>query len=590
MATASLNVNVGASIKGLQDEFKKANRSLGGFQKQVKALGGVIAGAFAVREVVQFGKEAFLMSEKFKGIKSAFESLEGSDKLFKDIREATGGAVNKLELMQRSVQAINLGIDQNKLAKFFEFATIRAAETGESVDYLVDSIVKGVGRGSIQILDNLGISAQQLGKGFASASNKAEIVAKIIDQQLKKSSLTVADAVKGTDKLKASWDNLKLSFGNLLNTDGSKNLLSFLASIVDEVSSMVNQVKPKLIEFANFFITLYNESTEFRFAVEALKITFSLLWRTVKQFFENTFEGFAALAKIIASIIARDSVTVVRVIRDFGKNIIDDFRRNGEQTAREFIEGMRRVHSKEKIPLIPTEEEKKNVIKAYADLGQSAIQAFAVDKIGAFGPDMSDLQKTIDLFNQQKAAIDGVTNAYKMQKVQVSELSEMQIPMEEILRRIGKVMIDTSSIVQNLASTAFTSLGESFGAVLSGAANFGDSILKTFADFAKGLGQMLIQTGVAMLAARKLLANPITAIGAGVALVALASAFQARAQNSINSLGGGGSSGSLSRTGFNEQAIARRDKESMQLVASIKGTDLVFLLNKVQKNQTRTHG
>jgi hypothetical protein len=402
MATASLNVKVGASIKGLQDEFKKANRSISGFQKQMKALGGVIAGAFAVREVVQFGKEAFLMSEKFKGIKSAFESLEGSDKLFKDIREATGGAVNKLELMQRSVQAINLGIDQNKLAKFFEFATIRAAETGESVDYLVDSIVKGVGRGSIQILDNLGISAQQLGKGFASASNKAEIVAKIIDQQLKKSSLTVADAVKGTDKLKASWDNLKLSFGNLLNTDGSKNLLSFLASIVDEVSSMVNQVKPKLIEFANFFITLYNESTEFRFAVEALKITFSLLWRTVKQFFENTFEGFAALAKIIASIIARDSVTVVRVIRDFGKNIIDDFRRNGEQTAREFIEGMRRVHSKEKIPLIPTEEEKKNVIKAYADLGQSAIQAFAVDKIGAFGPDMSDLQKTIDLFNQQK--------------------------------------------------------------------------------------------------------------------------------------------------------------------------------------------
>ena len=48
------------------------------------------------------------------------------------------------------------------LASLFEFATQRAADTGEAVDYIVESLFRVYGRKSSLVLDNLGISAIQL--------------------------------------------------------------------------------------------------------------------------------------------------------------------------------------------------------------------------------------------------------------------------------------------------------------------------------------------------------------------------------------------------------------------------------------------
>ena len=48
--------------------------------------------------------------------------------------------------------------NKENLGSYLAFATKRAEETGQSVDYLVDSIIMGIGRKSPMILDNLGIS------------------------------------------------------------------------------------------------------------------------------------------------------------------------------------------------------------------------------------------------------------------------------------------------------------------------------------------------------------------------------------------------------------------------------------------------
>ena len=55
-----------------------------------------------------------------------------------------------------------MGIDIQKLPDLLKFASIRAMETGQSVDYMVSSIVTGLGRKSPLILDNLGLKLKDL--------------------------------------------------------------------------------------------------------------------------------------------------------------------------------------------------------------------------------------------------------------------------------------------------------------------------------------------------------------------------------------------------------------------------------------------
>src|SRR5690606_1833528 len=82
-----------------------------------------------------------------------------------------------------AVQFSNFGLPVEKLADGLAFARIRAAETGQSVDYLVNSITVGIGRQSPLILDNLGINARRVREEFAKTGNFAEAAFKIIAEE-----------------------------------------------------------------------------------------------------------------------------------------------------------------------------------------------------------------------------------------------------------------------------------------------------------------------------------------------------------------------------------------------------------------------
>ena len=75
MASTNLNVNIGANIKGLRAGMNKANSTLNKFKKTAIKTGGIIAGAFAARELAMFTKEAFKLSEQFIGIERGFQSI-----------------------------------------------------------------------------------------------------------------------------------------------------------------------------------------------------------------------------------------------------------------------------------------------------------------------------------------------------------------------------------------------------------------------------------------------------------------------------------------------------------------------------------
>jgi hypothetical protein len=82
-----------------------------------------------------------------------------------------------------------------------------------SVDYLVDSIITGLGRQSVMILDNLGISAAEIRDNMKDGSSMAEAVGKIINEQMGGAAVEIDKAATATERLTAAWTNFQLAIG-----------------------------------------------------------------------------------------------------------------------------------------------------------------------------------------------------------------------------------------------------------------------------------------------------------------------------------------------------------------------------------------
>ena len=179
--TAVLQLNNAKFKKGLTS----SQRALKAFQNQVKAVGSMIAGAFAVGAIASFSKEAFELASRAEGIERAFRKLNNPN-LLDDLKRGTRGTVSEINLMQAAVRAENFKIPLEKLGTFFDFATSRAIQTGESVDYLVESIINGIGRKSTLVMDNLGISAAELQEEIKRVGDFGLAAANIIEREMGK--------------------------------------------------------------------------------------------------------------------------------------------------------------------------------------------------------------------------------------------------------------------------------------------------------------------------------------------------------------------------------------------------------------------
>lgn len=222
--------------KVLDDLNKKSE----GLSSTFGSLGKQLAGAFAAAEVIrgisQFSQEAFKLGLKAEGVSKAFKELNNPN-LLSNLRKATRGTVDDLTLMQAAVRADKFKIPLDNLAKLFKFASIRARETGQSVNYLVDSIIDGIGRKSPLILDNLGLSAQELQKEFAKTGDFAKAVGNVISDSMKDSGKEILSNADKVDQLATSWENFKLNVGaslvdafGTLDTFGEK-----IESILDKL-------------------------------------------------------------------------------------------------------------------------------------------------------------------------------------------------------------------------------------------------------------------------------------------------------------------------------------------------------------------
>ena len=243
---SKIEVQVNANTKNLSKGLDKAKKETSKFGNQINKIGGLIASAFAVNTLVNFGKEALALAGKFEGIQKAYNKLDNTS-IF-ELREAVQGTVSDMELMRNTVVAATLGLEQSRMPELFAFAAQRANETGESVQFLVDSIVKGIGRKSPLILDNLGISAIALKEAMGGLSLEAASVADVTEAVSKIAKETTGDLSSLGDEAKtagqemqtltASWTNLMVEIG-LSQTETVGATSGILANVLNIVTAYV---------------------------------------------------------------------------------------------------------------------------------------------------------------------------------------------------------------------------------------------------------------------------------------------------------------------------------------------------------------
>lgn len=176
-------------------------------------LSGVITNATA--RLRELAAEGIRMAESADGVQRAFNKLD-SPGLLDNLRAATKGTVNDLQLMQAAVKARDFRIPLEDLGKYLAYAQLKAQETGQSVEYLTDSIIMGLGRQSKQILDNLGLSAAEISEEVAKAGDFVAGVTAIVDRQLASAGEAYVSAADKAAQATVSLENAQLRLGQAL--------------------------------------------------------------------------------------------------------------------------------------------------------------------------------------------------------------------------------------------------------------------------------------------------------------------------------------------------------------------------------------
>lgn len=544
--------------KGLQEGKKEIDK----FGNTIKKIGGALGVAFSVKKIVEFTHNTAELANKAKGVKAAFDKLN-SPNLLADLRRATSGTVDDLQLMQRAVQANNFKIPLDQLATYLNFATKRARETGQSVDYLVDSIITGLGRQSVMILDNLGISAAEIRDNMKGGASMAEAVGKIIKEQMPDATAEIDKAATATERLNTAWTNFQMAVGN-------------------ETSGIWNWMKGKGAVVLDYFTKVLNSENLSGLQKAASFNPFSgmMMIGAHRQAFRKDAEDAELIGPIPnPNAVAQPTNTETEAVKGLVQQLEAEIKakedlRNlsvNEVEIRQYNDEIKAL--KEKLKLLQMTTEEYNKYEASLDKSLKKVEGiFDVPKIKA------NTDAGLEILNQGVQAWQA--NNAKAVEQQAAALEAIEMLNQSITAGI------TGSLGE-LANAIAGVNGANIGTVVK-------TLLSPLADAAISAGLLVIGVGKAVEAFKTSLTTlqGPTAIAAGAALIAIgvaAKAGLAAIGNNPTQAGGYHAGNSTSYSGgYGVNAASYTPTaSSYTLTTKLQGQDLLLAIQRTQQNNRR---
>ncbi len=222
-----------------------------------KGAGMALGFAGELKDMVAQGIE---LAKAGEGVRLAFQRLGRGD-LLDGLREATHGTVTDLELMKAAVKFNDFKLPLDELGTMLAFAQQKAKDTGQSVDYMVDSIVTGLGRKSLMILDNLGLSAAEVKEKMAETGDMTKAVGEIIREQMSKAGDYVETAADRATKANVELENAMTRLGETFQplTDAANSMWTDIkVGALDLLNSAIKPLIDKLTEAGRLRAQLNN--------------------------------------------------------------------------------------------------------------------------------------------------------------------------------------------------------------------------------------------------------------------------------------------------------------------------------------------
>lgn len=201
------------------------------------------------QDFIRLGASLFIAYHWVKGAVKLFEdsaqqvdlrntltlSMENFVETMKEAREATAGTVSELEMMKSAALMSSFGLPMGQFAEQMGMVQKMAIRTGQSTEYLMESLARGVSRQSPLILDNLGlqISLTKAYETYAATLGKA--ASALTDMEKKEA--VMAEVMRQSAQLTKDVDIGASKAAQLQRLQA--NLLNDLRSVGEEVVSMV---------------------------------------------------------------------------------------------------------------------------------------------------------------------------------------------------------------------------------------------------------------------------------------------------------------------------------------------------------------
>lgn len=267
----------GKIIIDADDALKSTERLggvLGGFGKSLQTVGAVATAGLGIATGAVAGVGAAVLglaqdAAAIPGVTSAFETLTstmdgGATAMLAALQDSSGGLITNTELMRSFNTAASLvGKDfAERLPDSMGYLSKVSAATGQDMGFMLDSLVKGVGRLSPLILDNLGIQvnlaeaneeyAASIGK-TADELTKSEQQTALMNQVMEK----LAENTEGMEGLSNPFEAFRVTLQNVKDDIGAQ-LLPAVTPLIEKFSELAQQAIPILMEKVDAFIALFS--------------------------------------------------------------------------------------------------------------------------------------------------------------------------------------------------------------------------------------------------------------------------------------------------------------------------------------------
>lgn len=324
-----------------------------------KDFGEVLQAANSMSK--QFG---ISMSEAISNLEEGF--LRGGDasgEMLENIREYSThfqeAGLSADDMLQISINATKQGVFSDKGLDAIKEANVKLREMPKATqDALaglglnVNEIMKGLRDGSLSTFEVMQQVSGKLSEVGANAPETGAAIADIFGSAGEDAGLayltTLQDINTELDLTEEKTDEVTEAKRRQLEAD--QELDKAVAALFDRtgggfevmkanINTMVKTYLRKFIEgvidLANYFIELYNETTAFRIAIANIKAPFIVVGNVVSGLFQLIMSGikgagdtFKAFGKMIEGVITFDGNLISQGWSDLTKGVVDNFTRN----------------------------------------------------------------------------------------------------------------------------------------------------------------------------------------------------------------------------------------------------------------------